>query len=126
MDGDVTPFFIAKRGNCSFVKKVRNMENIGVSVAVIIEDREEEIDDIVMSDDGTGGGIKIPSILISKRDGQMLLDFLMKGSAEEIRRTAILAKFDLEKPDNRVEYDIWMTSSNDKALDFIVDFALTD
>lgn len=65
----MTPFFIAQRGNCSFVKKVRNMENIGVSVAIIIEDREEEIDDIVMSDDGTGGGIKIPSILISKRDG---------------------------------------------------------
>lgn len=50
----------------------------------------------------------------------------MKASVEEIKTIAILAKFDLDKPDNRVEYDIWMTSSNDKALDFIVDFANTD
>lgn len=28
----------------------------------------------------------------------------------------------MEKPDNRVEYDIWFTSSNDRALDFISDF----
>lgn len=28
----------------------------------------------------------------------------------------------MEKPDDRVEYDIWFTSSNDRALDFISDF----
>lgn len=39
---------------------------------------------------------------------------------------AVLASFELEKPDNRVEYDIWFTSSNDKALDFIEEFAATD
>ena len=38
----------------------------------------------------------------------------------------ILASFDLDKPDDRVEYDIWYTSSNDKALDFIVEFSVTD
>lgn len=27
------------------------------------------------------------------------------------------------RPDNRVEYDIWYSSSNDVALDFIHDFA---
>lgn len=33
-----------------------------------------------------------------------------------------MANFNMEKPDNRVEYDIWFTSSNDRALDFISDF----
>jgi hypothetical protein len=33
-----------------------------------------------------------------------------------------MAEFLMEKPDNRVEYDIWFTSSNDRALDFISDF----
>lgn len=37
-----------------------------------------------------------------------------------------MASFDLYKPDNRVEYDIWYTSSNDRALDFISEFAKTD
>ena len=65
MDGDVTPFFLVKRGGCSFVKKVRNLENIGVAVVIVIDDSEEDIHKVVMSDDGTGGGIRIPSMIIS-------------------------------------------------------------
>ena len=30
------------------------------------------------------------------------------------------------KPDNRVEYDIWYSSSNDNSLDFIQDFMKVD
>lgn len=33
-----------------------------------------------------------------------------------------MAEFIMNKPDNRVEYDLWFTSSNDRALDFIADF----
>lgn len=32
----------------------------------------------------------------------------------------------MQHPDDRVEYDIWFTSSNDKALDFIASFGNTD
>ncbi len=84
-DGDTTPFFIAQRGGCSFVKKVRNMENIGVAVAIIIDDGEEEVESVVMSDDGTGGGIRIPSMIISKRDGKRLIDFIKRASDEEMQ-----------------------------------------
>lgn len=63
---DISPIFIAKRGECSFVQKVRNMENIGVAVGIIIDDKYENTDSIAMSDDGTGGGIRIPSMLIGK------------------------------------------------------------
>ena len=79
-DGDITPFWIAERGGCSFVKKVRNLENIGVAVVIIIDKNEEDIDHVVMSDDGTGGGIRIPSMLIGKTDGNKLVDFVKKGS----------------------------------------------
>jgi hypothetical protein len=34
----------------------------------------------------------------------------------------VLAEFDITRPDNRVEYDIWYSSSNDVALDFMHDF----
>lgn len=126
-DGDITPFYIAERGgDCSFVKKVRNMENIGVAVAIIIDNTDEEIENVIMSDDGTGGGIRIPSMLISKKDGQKLIDFLKRASDEELDQTAIMAQFIMEKPDDRVEYDIWFTSSNDRALDFVSDFKEQD
>jgi hypothetical protein len=79
-----------------------------------------------MSDDGTGGGIRIPSMLISKTDGKKLVDFLKTCSETEMNSIVIMASFEENKPDNRVEYDIWFTSSNDKALDFIEDFSSTD
>jgi len=121
-DGDITPFYIAERGGCSFVKKVRNLENIGVAVVIVVDDTEEDVENIIMSDDGTGGGIRIPSMLIGKNDGKKLIDFVKRGSDQELDQTAIMAGFEMEKPDNRVEYDIWFTSSNDRALDFISDF----
>ena len=32
-----TPFMIASRGGCSFVQKIRNMENAGVAAGVIVD-----------------------------------------------------------------------------------------
>jgi len=61
-------------------------------------------------------------MLIGKSDGKKLLDFIKKASTEELDQTAIMAQFIMEKPDDRVEYDLWYTSSNDRALDFISDF----
>lgn len=60
------------------------MENIGVAVAIIIDDNEEDIDGVIMSDDGTGGGIRIPSMLIGKTDGRKLIDYLKRASDEEL------------------------------------------
>jgi len=77
---DITPFYVAKRGQCSFVQKVRNMENIGVAVGIVIDDKAESINNVLMSDDGTGGGIRIPSMLISKPDGQIILNWLASAT----------------------------------------------
>ena len=121
-----TPFFIAERGGCTFVKKVRNMENVGVAVGIIYDNMDENPDSVIMTDDGTGGGLKIPSMLISRMDGKKLLDFLKTASEEELKQVTIMASFDLNKPDNRVEYDLWYTTSNDRALDFLVEFSKTD
>ena len=61
-----TPFMIAMRGGGSFVQKVRNMENAGVAAGIVIDNHAENITQILMSDDGTGGGVRIPSMLIGK------------------------------------------------------------
>lgn len=76
---DISPFMIARRGECSFVQKVRNMENLGVAVAIIIDNVPEMIDEILMSDDGTGGGIRIPSMLIGKNDGDKLIEWYKRA-----------------------------------------------
>jgi hypothetical protein len=95
------------------------MEKIGVSVGIIIDNTDENVKNVIMKDDGTGNAIRIPSMLISKSDGKKLIDYLKRATDEEIDQIAIMAEFIMNKPDNRVEYDLWYTSSNDKGLDFI-------
>lgn len=56
------------------------MESIGVAVGIVVDDKNEQIEDVLMSDDGTGGGIRIPSMLIGKKDGDKLLAWLSNAS----------------------------------------------
>jgi len=76
-------FFVAKRGECSFVTKVRNMEESGFALGIIVEDSEVDIDSLIMSDDGTGDGITIPSVLISKKDWAILITGLLGLKEDE-------------------------------------------
>ena len=39
-----------------------------------------------------------------------------------LAKASIRITFRMDKPDNRVEYDIWYTSTDDRALDFLDDF----
>ena len=70
-----TKIFIAERGSCTFVNKVRNAERAGASLLVVVDSKVENITNVIMGDDGTGTGIRIPSMLIGKSDGQMLIEF---------------------------------------------------
>lgn len=70
-----TKIIMAKRGGCSFVDKVRNAERAGASLLVVVDSRVENVTNVIMGDDGTGTGIRIPSMLIGKSDGDMLIEF---------------------------------------------------
>ncbi len=117
-DTDPSPIVIVERGGCSFVTKVRNIEHAGGKLALVIDEKDEDIENVIMVDDGNGNGIRIPSMMISKKDGNIIKKFLL----EDKRRIALMATFEMDKPDNRVEYDFWYTSSDDRALDFLRDF----
>jgi len=95
------------RGNCTFVTKVRNVQNAG-GQAAIVTDNVDETFIPYMADDGTGSDIFIPSVLIKKADGQNIKTALSD--------TNVLVKMSwaLPNPDNRVEWRLW-TSSNDQA-----------
>jgi hypothetical protein len=121
--GFYTPFMLADRGDCSFVQKVRNMEDAGAAVGIVVDNTDELPENLIMSDDGTGAGIRIPSMLISKKDGLKLIDFLQTASQEELISLSLMAVFDMTNSDNSVTYDLWFSSSNDKALDFLQDFS---
>ena len=89
----MTPIFLVDRGKCTFVTKVRNVERAGGSLAVIIDDSFEDVHKVIMSDDGTGTGIRIPAMLIGKKEGQILKDFLTKSSPEVAAKASLSAEF---------------------------------
>jgi hypothetical protein len=91
-------------------------------LAVIIDDSFEDVSKVIMSDDGTGTGIRIPAMLIGKREGQLLKDFLLKQPAEIAAKASLSAEFVLKNQDNKVKWELWYTSTNDKALDFVRNF----
>ena len=107
-----------RRGECSFVTKVRNIEHAGGRLALVIDKNDENVKNVIMVDDGNGNGIRIPSMLISKKHGDVLVKYLKEPG----NLIALCATFEMESPDNRVEYDFWYTSSDDLALDFLRDF----
>jgi hypothetical protein len=117
-DTDPSPIVLVERGGCSFVNKVRNIEHAGGRLAIVVDEKDENIENVIMVDDGNGNGIRIPSMLISKHDGNEIKKFVL----EKGRHVSLMATFEMDKPDNRVEYDFWYTSSDDRALDFIRDF----
>lgn len=112
---------IARRGECSFVQKVRNMENLGVAVSIVIDNRPEMIDQVLMSDDGTGGGIRIPSMLIGTNDGDKLINWYKQASEDDRESMVIMCEFVMPEHDV-VDLDFWFTSSSDRAIDFLEDF----
>lgn len=118
---DISSFMVARRGECSFVQKVRNMENAGVAVAIIVDNRAEMIDEVLMSDDGTGGGIRIPSMLIGSNDGDKLMNWFVKATPEERDSLILMCEFIMPEHEN-VSLDFWFTSSSDRAIDFLEDF----
>lgn len=68
---------LIERGNCPFVRKVRNVERAGGKLAIVIDNTDEDIKNVVMVDDGNGNGIRIPSMLISRKDGNILKKTLL-------------------------------------------------
>ena len=65
--GGVSGIALIDRGGCSFVTKVRNAQNAGADGVVIANNTAGN--PIGLGDDGTGGDITIPSMMITQADG---------------------------------------------------------
>ena len=68
-----------------------------------------------MSDDGTGAGIRIPSMLIGNYQGQILKKYMLE-SKEDI---VLSFQFIHPRKTKKVKFQIWYPPSNDRSLRFI-------
>lgn len=74
------PIILLERGNCTFVTKVRNVEKAGANVALIGDTKEENSEIFIMSDDGSGHSINIPSFFIRKHTADAFTEVYGEGS----------------------------------------------
>lgn len=111
---------LVRRGQCTFVTKVRVAEK-KQALAVVVVDYEnstmtsQDIQRVVMEDDGQGSSVKIPSLLISKFDGQKLVDAARAGEV------VIELAWDIPRADY-VVVDFWMSSGSQEASEFLQRF----
>ena len=80
MDPDpfLAPIILVERNNCSFVRKTRNAQEIGGAMVIIANNKDEDLDQIIMVDDGSGNGINIPAVMIKHSDGQSLIQAMKR------------------------------------------------
>ena len=119
-----SPFILVKKGSCGITQKVRNIEEAGGHVAIIINDKDENVEDMFLADDGHEGDISIPAILISQSDGNKIINYYtqFKDNKEEIKKIRFEIKFDIENRNNIVNFDIWYTPDTEKVYTFLSDF----
>lgn len=78
----------------------------------------ENITNVIMGDDGTGTGIRIPSMLIGKEDGAILREFAKSG-----KEATLSAEFAVKALMDKVDVELFFSSNNKEALTFIKEFA---
>jgi len=112
------------RGGCSFVEKVRNAQHAGAAGAIIADNMctcdddecmkslnpDDVCEDIepTMSDDGSGGDIKIPSFLMYKHDADAIKEAVMKDN----QFIQMEMSWTMPRASDQVDYEIW-TSPGD-------------
>lgn len=112
---------LVRRGVCSFTTKVRVAMEKGAHAVVIVDHEEsklkaKDIRNVVVSDDGQGDSITIPSLLVSKEDGRKLINAASK------ERVLVELAWDVPL-DNVVRLDLWMSSASQTSQKFLREFA---
>ena len=112
------------RGKCHFVIKAQNVENFGGLMMVVIDNKKNEnIDHIVMADDGKGSSVHIPSFLIGYKDGQAIIKATRQvlGNGSGQNKVIIQAKLEYSSTvkNGPVDLDFWYSSVYEIALNDI-------
>lgn len=124
-DINFNPIVIVERGHCTFVKKARNIQELGGMMALIVNNNPvTNAESVVIGDDGTGSSIVIPTVLIGHKEGKIIIDYLNDSIIEKYKKAqvSISANFYMENPDDRVEYDIWYVPTQNTSYQFISKF----
>jgi len=117
MDQSRIVIVLLDRGNCTFVTKVRNSENVGAGAVIIANNLDDSRPLPYMADDGTGQALTIPSMIIRKGVG---ID--IKKQMENDTLVVVTMSWDMPADDGRVEWEFWTSSNDEVGLPFKKEF----
>lgn len=102
-------FVLLERGHCSNPTKVRNVESFGSNIALIGDERDEDVTQIIMNDyDGSGFALKIPAYMVDHGAFLKIKSALADGKEVYLKAEQIISR-----PDNSIEMGIFWGSSLD-------------
>jgi len=126
-----TPFILMiDRGGCTFVEKVRIAQHAGAAAVIIADESCQcrhlcksepgtdcETNEPIMTDDGTGSDISIPSMLMFKQDADLVKATLVLGKPVRMElRWSLPAQVDT------VTYELWTTPADTTSEDLQLSF----
>eukprot|EP00919_Chromeraceae_sp_WS-2016_P005168 GHVR01012219.1.p1 GENE.GHVR01012219.1~~GHVR01012219.1.p1 ORF type:complete len:485 (-),score=114.48 GHVR01012219.1:480-1934(-) len=117
---------VVDRGNCSFVTKVKVAQDYySASAVIIVDNGDRSVDDIhriILADDGHGSSINIPSVLITKADGDKLKDMLLKSNTDPSKQVLVELAWDIPQ-ESIVTLEFWADSGKEASYKFLREFA---
>jgi hypothetical protein len=105
------------------VTKVKVARKKGAHAVIIVDKENSElkatdIRRIIVADDGYGDNVDIPSLLISRQDGQELINYA------KITNNQVIVEMAWDVPTNHVVLmDLWMSSGSQETQRFLKEFA---
>lgn len=117
---DQTPIVILDRGECSFVKKTRNVQNLGGRIALIVNHGQDYKEIFGLSDDGSGNDIQISSILIPENEGQILKNFfeMNKNNPDKLKEVVLNIDNKFKKMPT-IKIDLFFNPKDKKAYELL-------
>lgn len=105
---------VIRTGNCPFTIKTRNAQAAGAKVVIIVQ----ENDDPLPASFGVGSnteGITIPTVLISKKEGDQLIKFIEKLPFPPVNENfapIVIINFPYDTLTDNVKLDFWFSASD--------------
>lgn len=106
---------VADRGGCHYVTKTQNAQLAGANLLIVVDNKiDTDYSTYVMSDDGHGLEINIPTILVHMKFGEKIREFAATNQSVTISVT-----FDDPPQNDQVDLEIWLTNTNNASIIFL-------
>ncbi|CAD8184986.1 unnamed protein product [Paramecium octaurelia] len=110
---------LVERGECLNYKKAINAQNYGYVMLIIVDDTNQELNVGARNDSESNLDIRIPTIMISKKQGNELKEFLMQNNHKNLYVQVLFPDF---YQTDKVKYEYWFSSMDQKSYKFLRQF----